>query len=221
MQRQQGEEAVAPACRRPGASVAQQHHRTEWRSNCISSIARGSDETLGVAVSQLEQTEGHIRRLLMSASGRRDHDHPQSVGQCLEDVRVTRSATARHLGVKLDWHIVEGLAGYRATDGPSLHAAVTNLVLNAMQEATRVDVWVALCERERLQVDVIDNGSGPADGVAADIFEPFVTSKPEGLGLGLPLVVRSARRLGGDVKWAREHGRTRFTFTAIVTGSQV
>lgn len=47
--------------------------------------------------------------------------------------------------------------------------------------------------------------------VANEIFEPFVTSKPEGLGLGLPLVARCARRLEGEVKWDRVGQQTRFS----------
>ena len=104
------------------------------------------------------------------------------------------------------------------TDGPSLQAVTTNLVLNAIQAARRVQVSATQSDG-KLRIDVIDHGEGPPDEVAEEIFEPFVTSKPEGLGLGLPLVARSARHLGGDVEWAREAGQTRFTVTAAMNGA--
>ena len=65
-------------------------------------------------------------------------------------------------------------------------------------------------------VTVSDDGDGPPSEVAGEIFEPFVTSKPEGLGLGLPLVARSARRLGGEVTWTRVDATTRFRLTFSV-----
>ncbi len=176
-----------------------------------------ADDTLSVALTQLEQTEGHIRRLLTVASGKQGDEQPQTVGQCLDDCRATLSATAKHLCVELIWIIDDKLRCHGVNDGPSLSAALTNLVLNALQQATRVEVSVARDEQHRLRIDVVDNGSGPPHDVAAEIFEPFVTSKPEGLGLGLPLVARAARRLGGEVEWTRDGERTRFTLTARLT----
>ena len=174
---------------------------------------RHSDDTLAIALAQLEQTEGHVRRLLRVAAGKQEQDHPQAVSQCVDDVRSTLSATAKHLCIELNWQIDDQLQDDQVADGPSLNSAVTNLVLNAMQAGKRVDVMIARQAGGRLRVDVIDDGNGPPDDVAEEIFEPFVTSKPEGLGLGLPLVARSARRLGGEVEWAREDNQTRFTVT--------
>ena len=64
---------------------------------------------------------------------------------------------------------------------------------------------------------VCDNGTGPPEEVADEIFDPFVTSKPEGLGLGLPVVARCARRLNGSVQWDRVGQHTRFIFKFGVT----
>jgi signal transduction histidine kinase len=177
---------------------------------------RDPGDTLSVALGQLEQTEGHIRRLLLVAAGQQEDDVPQSVGQCIEDVRRTLSATAKHLCVELNWQIDDRLYEFQVSDGASLNAAVTNLVLNAMQAADLVDVRISRDSDGRLRIDVIDDGEGPPDDVAAEIFEPFVTSKPEGLGLGLPLVARSAGRLGGEVEWAHQSNQTRFTMTVNV-----
>jgi signal transduction histidine kinase len=154
--------------------------------------------------------------LLLVAAGQQEDDVPQSVGQCIEDVRRTLSATAKHLCVELNWQIDDRLYEFHVSDGASLNAAVTNLVLNALQAADLVDVRIGRDSDERLRIDVIDDGEGPPDDVAAEIFEPFVTSKPDGLGLGLPLVARSARRLGGEVEWAHQSNQTRFTMTVNV-----
>jgi two-component system nitrogen regulation sensor histidine kinase GlnL len=39
-----------------------------------------------------------------------------------------------------------------------------------------------------LQVEIIDDGPGLPDGISADIFDPFVSGKENGTGLGLALV---------------------------------
>jgi signal transduction histidine kinase len=181
------------------------------------------DNSLEIAVSQLEQTEDHVRRLLTVASGRQEDDQPQAVGDCLGEAMKTLTATAKHLKVQVDFQVESNLEPLVVRDGPSLHAAVNNLVLNAFHEGNHVTVSAALQRDEALTHDVetqrlaellvVDDGPGPPKQVANEIFEPFVTSKPEGLGLGLPLVARTAGRLGGQVSWDRDHGKTRFRMT--------
>jgi C4-dicarboxylate-specific signal transduction histidine kinase len=60
---------------------------------------------------------------------------------------------------------------------------------------------------------VRDNGPGPDPSIKAKMFEPFVTSKPEGIGLGLPTTALLAKELGGDLQWHRDGQWTEFVFT--------
>ncbi len=52
-----------------------------------------------------------------------------------------------------------------------------------------------------ITIDVSDDGPGIPSEVRAKLFEPLVTSKKTGTGLGLALVRRVARAHGGDVEW--------------------
>ena len=103
-------------------------------------------------------------------------------------------------------------------DGVALEQAIANLVLNAIEAAPRAggQVRVTLERREgRLAVSVADNGPGVSPDIADRLFEPFETTKPRGMGLGLPLAREIALRHGGALAFApvRPHGAC-FTFEA-------
>jgi two-component system sensor kinase FixL len=52
-------------------------------------------------------------------------------------------------------------------------------------------------------IAVVDGGAGPPAHVAARLFEPFVTAKPDGVGLGLAATLRIAELHGGTVTFRR------------------
>jgi two-component system nitrogen regulation sensor histidine kinase GlnL len=61
-----------------------------------------------------------------------------------------------------------------------------------------------------LFVAIRDNGPGIADDMRAHLFEPFVTSKASGSGLGLSLVAKIIGDHGGLIEVASQPGRTEF-----------
>lgn len=188
-----------------GARMAVELHAERCNEN--------SDNALSVAVSQLETTDDYVRRLLLVASGKQDEDRPGSARQCLNDLYSGLATNAKHLGVDLDWKVDDSIADQHVADISSLASAVSNLVINAMQVAEHVSLEAHVVGDDRLVVKVCDDGPGPAAAIAGNLFEPFVTTKPEGLGLGLPVVRRSAERLGGTVDWKREGECTVFVMT--------
>lgn len=61
-----------------------------------------------------------------------------------------------------------------------------------------------------IEVSVSDNGPGVPPDIRGDLFDPFVTTKREGRGLGLALVAKLARDMGGTVQHMRDGDWTRF-----------
>ncbi len=66
-----------------------------------------------------------------------------------------------------------------------------------------------------IEICVIDNGPGAPEDIAEHLFEPFVSGKPEGKGLGLPLVEKLVGDMGGIIQYAREAERVRDPVTVF------
>lgn len=87
-------------------------------------------------------------------------------------------------------------------DGQLLREAISSLLANAseaMGAGGRCEVSVSDAARGRVRVSIRDSGPGMVPEVLEQVFRPFFTTKPQGLGLGLPLARRIAKRLGGDL----------------------
>jgi two-component system nitrogen regulation sensor histidine kinase GlnL len=61
-----------------------------------------------------------------------------------------------------------------------------------------------------LQIEIIDNGCGVSSSLISEIFDPFVTSKSNGTGLGLSLVSKIIAAHGGLIECNSADGRTVF-----------
>jgi hypothetical protein len=167
-------------------------------------------EEIRIALRQIEIAEDYIARLLTLTAGDRGGGEPQRLEACLRDVESTHRPIAKHLRVGWDWQLGPGLEARSVADGTAFSAALSNLVHNALQAGDHVWVTARMTDRSTGSVVVADNGPGIDAAVAETLFDPFVTSKPEGMGLGLAVVKRVAEQLGGRVRWSREGGRTVF-----------
>lgn len=201
-----------------GARMAVEMHAAE--------CGDAEDECLQVAIHQIEISEDYVRRLLLVGSGQQDQDRPAEIDICWDDVRSSLMPIAKHWNVKIQWEMDETIretgarAARRVQDGPTWVAAVTNLAHNALQAGDQVHVRLDRPDADTVRVRVRDNGRGIEGSIAGQLFEPFMTTKPEGLGLGLPLVRRAAESLGGEVHWRREDRYTVFEFSARLIAAE-
>lgn len=67
-----------------------------------------------------------------------------------------------------------------------------------------------------IELCVIDNGPGPAPEVVDHLFEPFVSTKRSGGGLGLALVDKLVRDMGGIIQFSREGDPERTVFRLLL-----
>ena len=69
-----------------------------------------------------------------------------------------------------------------------------------------------------VEICVIDNGPGVSENIRGNLFQPFVTDKPAGRGLGLTLVSKIVAAHGGVINVSSRPGRT--VFSILLPASQ-
>lgn len=170
-----------------------------------------------------------IERMLSFAgiqSGRRVYDlQPTNVTKIAERSLAEYSVHFAEDGWQVEQHLAEDLP-IVLTDGPALESALKNLFENALKYAAQ-GKWLSVRARtaqgaaigrkgREVQITVADRGPGIAPKDLPHIFEPFyrgrsVSVTTSGAGLGLSLVERNLRALGGGVTVKSTPGGTSFT----------
>jgi signal transduction histidine kinase len=79
-----------------------------------------------------------------------------------------------------------------------LHSVLAN-ASEAMPDGRHCRVRVSEVPRKTIRIEVSDTGAGITPEVLKDVFRPFFTTKPQGLGLGLPLAKRIVEGFGGQM----------------------
>lgn len=190
-----------------GARLSVQLHR----KRCP---AAESDESLNVALRQLALTEEQVRGLLAVGRPEAPARRAADLAEMLREVEALLEPSRRHAGVALD-HEFPTAPVVVEVDEPSLRAAALNLALNAMEAAGpggRTKLRLLATEKEVI-IEVGDDGPGPPGDLTRALFDPFVTSKPEGVGLGLAMANRAAESHRGTLTWRRDDGWTWFRLT--------
>ena len=173
-------------------------------------------ESLLVANRQLSLTENQIRGLLSLTRDAQQEPVPGQIDQVLVTVRDLLEPQFRHSATRLEIEFPTELTlnSLAVADAEQVQSAMLNLIQNAL-EACRPDGQVRVVvtlTAVQIVVDVLDNGPGIADDVKGRIFEPFVTGKPEGVGLGLTLAAQVAESADGKLTCERIDLWTRFRF---------
>ena len=177
---------------------------------------------LHIVEEQIDRVVSTVRSLLERARPQRERQlvRVDTVIARIGDAMRARLASG---GVELELKLAEPMANVDA-DEAQLELALLNLVTNAldaMPGGGRLTLEARMAN-DRVRIDVRDTGSGISTDVLSRIFEPWVTTKPEGRGTGLGLSITHdlITALGGTiaVTTSAERGTT-FTIELPVAGT--
>ncbi|WP_207461842.1 PAS domain-containing sensor histidine kinase [Azospirillum sp. SYSU D00513] len=178
-------------------------------------------ETMDKAASQAARAGQIIRRLRNFVEKGHPERRPESLNKVVEEASALALVGAKESNVRVRMNLLP--------DDPSVlidKIQVQQVLLNLVRNAVEA---MAACDRRELtiataqdpdtagllRVTVSDTGPGLAPEVAAQLFQPFVTTKQKGMGLGLSICRSIIDAHGGSLWQERTSDGTAFHFTVL------
>jgi signal transduction histidine kinase len=165
----------------------------------IGADAQRKDQALSAILGQVERLDELVRRLLSVTH------HPEPKRTLVRLDLFLEACLAPHRELAHAQHVrlvMESAVDCARFDGEQLQRALDNLILNAIHaapEGSRITV-VARRDHADLVLSVHDAGAGPPAEIREQLFEPFVTGRPDGTGLGLSIVREIAAAHDGTAR---------------------
>jgi two-component system nitrogen regulation sensor histidine kinase NtrY len=173
-----------------------------------------------IVVDEVTSLERRVRAFSEFASEPPVHPQPLDVNALLgERIALLRNA---HPEVLYDTRLSDG-APVAYADEDLVRGLLTNLLENAAQ-AVRTGghvLGVTTARNGHVAIEVHDSGPGLSAQARASLFEPTISFKPGGMGLGLSIARRSAVLSGGDITLVTsELGGAAFRVVLPVAGKE-
>jgi len=211
---------VAAGWRRDDITCAQQafpaetlQHALNWLEALISAM-----QQLGTIEESLSRVTELVVAVKKYAYEDKSGEHVIDIHESIRSTLIILGHKFRHKQLAIEKDFVADLPKL-TTRGTGLSQVWTNLLDNATDAApdgskVSIRTWVeGAAEAARVCVGIADQGAGIAPENRDQIFQPFFTTKPAGVGTGLGLEI--ARRIvttqfNGTIGFTSEPGRTEF-----------
>jgi nitrogen fixation/metabolism regulation signal transduction histidine kinase len=156
------------------------------------------DQAVQIVVSEIDALERRVRAFSDFSSEPPVHpevlDANALVNERISLLRPVHAETTYH--VRLDGHIPRV-----HVDADLARGILTNLLQNAAEAAGPGGSVLAITRAEdgHVAIEIHDSGPGLSEEAAGTLFEPTITFKEHGMGLGLSIAKRHALLSGGDI----------------------
>jgi len=160
-----------------------------------------------------------VRRLREFVARGETERRVEDLPKLIEDASTLALIDAKANNVSVAFRL-DAKANYVLADRIQIQQVLVNLIRNAIDVLAESDgrreleIATSVGADSTIQIEVADTGPGLAPEVAAHLFQPFVTTKQKGMGLGLSICRTIVEAHGGRI-WAesKPQGGTIFRFT--------
>ena len=154
------------------------------------------------AAEQVERAAQLVRRLREFGRKGESERRTEPMGKLIDEAVGLALIGARDSGIKVQLRIAPELPEV-AVDRIQVQQVVVNLIRNAVEamgsERRELTVSAAPDGNGGVAIRVADTGPGLAPEVAERLFQPFVTTKPQGMGIGLSICRSIVEAHGGKL----------------------
>jgi two-component system sensor kinase FixL len=165
---------------------------------------------------------GHIIRRLRDFVARGESERRvESITKLVEEASALALVGVKDLGIRVQFQFNPEIDLVIA-DRVQVQQVVLNLIRNAMDametsQTRDLVVAIAPAESGHVRISVTDSGSGISPEIAEQLFQPFITTKRHGMGVGLSISRAIVEAHNGRI-WAEPNptGGTIFHFTLAV-----
>jgi signal transduction histidine kinase len=170
---------------------------------------------LGIIESEVQQANSVVSEMLSFSRKLELRKEKRPVDDAVSDVLAGVPPPEK---VKVDKKL-GGKGAMLEADPDKLKLALGHILRNAY-DAMPAGGTVTLATSAAgggIEISVADTGEGIPASIASQIFEPFITSKPRGVGLGLTLAKRIVEAHGGSIDLSSSEGKgttVKFKFPA-------
>ena len=174
-------------------------------------VSQAADQALRAG-----QVIRHLREFVARGESER---HIESLPKLVQEASALSLVGAKEKGVRVTFSL-DPAAPLVLADRIQVQQVLLNLIRNAieaMQDAPRRELIVAtqaMSNESLVEVSVSDTGTGIAPELAEQLFQPFITTKKHGMGVGLSICRTIVESHGGKIWVESEPNRgTVFRFT--------
>jgi two-component system sensor kinase FixL len=154
------------------------------------------------AAEQVERATKLVRRLREFGRKGESERRPEPIGKLIDEAAGLALIGARDSGIKVQLQIAPELPEV-AVDRIQVQQVIVNLIRNAVEamESERRELTISAGPDGDggVTIRVADTGPGLAAEVAKRLFQPFVTTKPRGMGIGLSICRSIVEAHGGQL----------------------
>jgi len=160
---------------------------------------------LDKAQSQLVRTSEIIQRVRGFVKREDNHIAAEKIAPMIEEAVQLAQLDPNHRGARIEVRAPRDLPA-AMVDKVQIQQVLLNLLRNALEamdgSARREIVVSAKRANGGVEISVADSGPGIAPGVVERLFQPFTTTKSDGMGVGLSICRNLAEAQGGHLRYA-------------------